>query len=262
LAVPTAHAVPSVDWSTTDPFLGFELALGVALGSTRSLRTRHLVLTSDQDRALRARRNQRVAGIAMAVPLAIVLATSSSGLRDRTADLQSGAQQAEANADALALRLTDFEDTRFRVDEWVADASDIQMLDEQRLRLGVVVAELAEAMPVDSRLVSVQLRRTDDEGALTGYIGPEPFGLVSITGIADDLDGVGRWIEQVNATSTIEGLWLDQSSFGPLGTDAQLGAIFTIEGAITGAARAIDPLVESIDLSNDGSDSELTEVGE
>ncbi len=139
LAVPAANASPSVDWAATAPFLGFELALGVALGSARKLRTRHLVLTSDHDRAAQAKRNQRVAGIAMALPLAVGLGVTSTGLVDRTQDLENQAQLAEETADVLAMRITEFEDTRFRIDEWASAVSDIQVLDEQRLRLRCTV---------------------------------------------------------------------------------------------------------------------------
>ncbi len=239
LAIPVAAASSTVPWPDDQISLGFELPLGVALGATNGS-IRHLDLTSDRQRKLRARRTQRVASVAVSIPLAALLVLSGADARSQADAARSGADQAQAAAETLALRLDDFEATRQRVAEWQVVATDIEMIDDQRLRLGVVIEELAEAMPDDSRLVSVQLRRAGQEDAPTGYVGPTPVGLISITGIADNLDGVGRWIEQANQTSTIEGLWLDQSSFGPIGSEDEIGAIFTVEGAITAAARPVE----------------------
>ncbi len=238
LAMPARTASPTVQWPDEEVFLGFELPLGVALGATTST-ARHLVLTSDHQRKQRRRRTDRLVSAAVSLPLAAVLAVSGADLRSQAADARNSADQVEAAAELLAARLGEFEPTRLRVSEWQTVATDIASIDAQRLRFGVVIEELAEAMPDDSRLVSAQLRRGGEEEAPTGYVGPAPVGLISITGIADDLDGVGRWIEQANRTSTIDGLWLDQSSFGPIGSEAEIGAIFTVAGAITPAAGAL-----------------------
>lgn len=256
LAVSAHTAEPSVPWTLDEPLLGFELPLGVALGAASDTH-RHLVLTSDRERAHRRRRTQRLAGVVVSVPLAGLLLMNSLSLRSQSASIRSDADRSEEAADVLSLRLGDLEDTRLQIDQWQAIAQDIESIDDQRLRFGVVVAELAEAMPADSRLVSVQLRRAGEEGNPTAYVGPAPVGLISITGIADDLDGVGRWIEQVDDTWTVDGLWLDQSSFGPLGADEDVGAIFTIEGAITGSARPFEPLVEGGERANTDEQAEV-----
>ena len=77
-------------------------------------------------------------------------------------------------------------------------------------------------------------------------------------GLASDLDGVARWLADANQTQTIEGLWLDQSTFGPIGADGTSGAIFSVKGAVTSAARPIDSLVtaDQVVETSDGGDTE------
>ena len=253
VAAPTKTAESSVPWPPDEPLLGFELSLGVALGAVRGP-TRHLGLTSERQRAVRRRRGQRLVGAAISVPLAALVAVSVLGLRAESADVRADAAMAETAAELLSLRLDELDETRITVADWQESATDIQTIEEQRLRFGTVIAELAESMPDDSRLVSAQLRRAGSEENPTGYNGPTPAGLITITGIADDLDGVGRWIEDVDETWTVDGLWLDQSTFGPIGSDEEVGAIFSVEGVITGSARPLGGTVGVVDSGQHDAD--------
>lgn len=251
LGIDARHAVPAVDWPEHDGNFGFELALGVALGSAKAA-TRHLVLTSDRERQAVRRRNQRVASLAIALPVCAALGMATIGLREESLVVEDSSDLAQGGVDRLALQVENLDDTRALGQTWQAGVNDIATVDEQRLRLALVVAELAEAMPADSRLISVQLRRAGEEVGPTGYVGPPPIGLITVTAVTDDLDGVGRWLEQVEEAQTIEGLWLGQSSYGPLGAADEVGAIFTVEGVITGAARQLEPLVDPATQTDDG----------
>lgn len=238
LAVPVEAGPPLPHWPEQHEPGGFEQALGAALSTTAGLRHFHLV--SDRQRTSRSRRTESVIGAAVAAALLIALFATTSYLKQRSAAVADDLAAVQSTNAQIAARSEGLVGVDELVAAWTSARSDVETLTGQNLRHLVVVQELAEAMPPESRLVSIQLRRNDRLRRPTGFVGPAPVGLITITGTTPDLDGVGRWIESVNATSTVAGLWLQQATYGPVGTDGSEGALFTVEGAITAAARPID----------------------
>lgn len=243
LATPCSGAVSVASWPSELDSSGFELPLGAAIGAAPS-KTRHLVLTSDRERTSRRRRKQRAATVVATLPVAAVLAVASMSLWGDVVGARAQVDDAEISAQRLAEGIDDMTEPGTLALEWERAVGEIRVLEAQQLRMGIVIRELAEAMPGDTRLVDVQLSN-DPNDIPVGYRGPTPAGLVSVTGVAPDLDGVGRWLEEANGTETIAGLWLDQSSFGPVGAEGVDGAVFTVKGVITGAGRPLDSLVST-----------------
>ena len=68
---------------------------------------------------------------------------------------------------------------------------------------------------------------------------------LTIDAAAPDLDGVGRWIENVEATPTVENLWLQQAVFGPYGSGRGEVALFTVRGIVTADAAATQGWIET-----------------
>jgi hypothetical protein len=91
-------------------------------------------------------------------------------------------------------------------------------------------------MPEDTFLVSLRLNRTTPGELPTGYTGPDPVATINISGVAADLDGVGRWMQDVDDVAAIDGLWLTQTAFGPVNDTEQVAAVFTVDGAVTAPA--------------------------
>lgn len=242
LAMPCSPARSAASWPDEIDSAGFELPLGAAIGASPS-RTRHLVLTSDRERTARDRRRRRLVGAAVMTPVIALLAMVSVGLWGDLVDARAEADDAERAADGLGLRVATMTEPGELMVAWATAADRIQTLEGQQLRMDTIVRELAESMPDDARLVDIVVSNDSVEDLPIGYDGPTPAGLVSISGVATDLDGVGRWLAQATATDTIDGLWLDQSTFGPVGAAGIDGAVFTVKGVITDSAQPAESLV-------------------
>lgn len=268
LAIPARASTPVADWPDKVAIHGFETPIGAAIGAVAA-KTRHLVLTSDRERAARSKRRNRVAALASGVPAALLLVTSGLAVRADVSAAQRNAEQSEATTAALALRLSELDGTSQQIAEWQAAVSEVESIEQQQVRMNLVIRELAATMPPDSRILNIDLQRGDGGEVPTGYVGPTPVGIVSITGIADDLDGVSRWLAESGSSGVIDGLWLEQSTYGPIGANGELGALFSVKGVITAAAGPVESMIgaelfttaPAADLTNDDESSNGTENG-
>jgi len=107
---------------------------------------------------------------------------------------------------------------------------------QEDLALGIVVQQVAEAMPLDSFLLDMRLSRAGLEEPPTGYAGPAPKAVLSLTGVAESLDGVGRWMQAVEEVPVVEGIWLAQSAIGSYDSGEGVGAVFTVDAVVVEAA--------------------------
>lgn len=250
LGVPSRPALPVAEWPNDMTVHGFETPIGAAIGAVTS-KTRHLALTSDRERAARSKRRNRVAALASGIPTAALLVASGLTVRADVSAARASAEQGEVTTQALALRLSELDGTSQRIAEWQAAVREIESIEQQQVRMDLVIRQLAANMPLDSRILSVDLQRGSIGDVPTGYVGPTPVGIISITGIADDLDGVSRWLAGASSSDVIDGLWLEQSTYGPIGANGELGALFSVKGVITAAARPAESMISTELFTND-----------
>lgn len=243
LGIPATAATTAAEWSDGVALHGFETTIGTAIGAAGS-KSRHLVLTSDRERAARATRRNRAAAMASGIPVGVFLVLTALGLRADVSDARATADQGETTTQALALRLSDLQGTTQRIAEWQAAVREVDSIEQQQVRMDLVVRELAANMPLDTRILSIDLQRGVIGDLPPGYEGPTPAGIITITAIADDINGVSRFIAGAESSDAIAGLWLEQSTYGPIGADGELGALFSAKGVITTAARPAESLVD------------------
>lgn len=231
----------SIAWPTDGPdFAGFELSLGAALvGRKRYQAARHLHLRTDASRNAELHKKQLALCVILTLLVAVVLAADGLSRRSDADDLERSAAVAERSVDAMFVQLDDLEDVRDSQSQLLRGERQVEDLQDQGLRYVDVLQETAERMPIDSQLVSVQLRRSGVDGLPTGYVGDSAAGLVTYSIVADDLDTVGTWLDAVNDGRFVNGLWLDQTLHGPLDDSERVGSFFVVEGVITDAARAL-----------------------
>lgn len=244
LGIPATAATTAAEWPNGVAIHGFETPIGAAIGAAGS-KSRHLVLTSDRERAARSTRRNRAAAMASGVPVGVFLVLAALGLRADVSDARATANQGETTTQALALRLSELQGTTQRIAEWQAAVREVDSIEQQQVRMDLVVRELAANMPLDTRILSIDLQRGVIGDLPPGYNGPTPAGIITITAIADDINGVSRFIAGAESSDAIAGLWLEQSTYGPIGADGELGALFSAKGVITTAARPAESLVDS-----------------
>ncbi len=255
LGVPAEVSMPVAKWPDGIALPGYETPIGAAIGVVGS-KTRHLVLTSDRERATRSKRRTQMAVLASGLPVSVFLVFAGLGLRADVSAARATAAQSETATEALSLRLSGLDDSSLRIAEWQAAAAKVTTIEQQQVELDLVVQQMAANMPPDTRILSIDLQRGVTGDLPAGYTGPTPAGVVSVTGIADDLDGVSRWLAGVSTSQVIDGLWLEQSAFGPIGTNGELGALFSAKGVITAAARPTESMINAqlTEESPDGTD--------
>jgi len=244
LGIPASTATTIAEWPKGIAIHGYETPIGAVIGATRS-KTRHLVLTSDRQREARSKRRNQVAAMATGIPVSAFLIVAALGIRADVSAARADADTGEETTQALALRVSELQGTSQRISEWQAAVRGIESIEQQQVRMDLVVRELAANMPLDTRILSVDVNRGVVGDLPPGYDGPTPAGIITITAIADDIDGVSRFLAGVESSDVISGLWLEQSTFGPIGANGELGALFSAKGAITAAARPADSLVDS-----------------
>lgn len=249
LGLPAMSATSHAEWPNNVSIHGFETPIGAALGAA-PYRTRHLVLTSDRERAQRRRRYNRATVAASAIPSIIFLAVSTLGLWSEIVDARAETAQGNEATDALALRRSAFDEIDRRVNEYRGTSDTMRAIEAQRLGLDLVVRELAATMPGDTQLLNIQLARGTTNELPPGYSGPTPAGLVTVSGTAGDLDAVSRWLASAEASQTLAGVWLERSTLGPIGASGEVGTVFSAEAVITTAAAAPDSMVQA-DLDGD-----------
>lgn len=244
LDIPANSSISAATWPNGMAIHGFETPIGAAIGAVES-KARHLVLTSDHERETRAKRRNQAAAMASSIPVGIFLVIAALGVRADVDAARATAAQSEETTDLLALRLNGLSDSAARIGEWEAAVSELDSIERQQVRLDLVIRQLAASMPADTRILSIDLQRGVVGDLPPGYDGPTPAGTVAITGIADDLDGVSRWLAGVSSTQVIDGLWLEQSAYGPIGAQGELGSLFSAKGVITTAARPAESMIDT-----------------
>lgn len=242
LGLAVQRSAPIVSWPEGGPdYSGFEVALGAALLGRVAYRSdRRLELRSEADRLTHSRTRQRVIA-AVLTALVAVLAGLDGYNRRAEAALESEAARAEEHvSDLVNDQLLTLDDAMFERDSLLVGEDLVRQLTDQRVRFLDVLQETAEVMPTNSQLVSVQLRRGDPETQLANSISGDQAGVVTFTGIAADLDVVGRWLDDVEEGRFVDGLWLDQSIKGEVGESGSEASFFVVEGLITPSALWAD----------------------
>lgn len=255
LGAPAEQATANAAWPNGIAIEGFETAIGASIGSKRSP-IRHLELRSDHERAIQSRRRSQIAALTTGIPsVALVMMGALGAWADVTAVRQT-ADQAESTTDVLALRLAELDDTSNQIAQWQTTVREIETIEAQQLRFDLVVRQLAATMPPDTRLLSIELERGGTAELPPGYTGGEPAGTVSISGVADDIEAVSRWLTNAGESTALDGVWLEQSSFGPVGADGAPGALFSAHGVITYAVRQESGRLIGDELLSEGTEGE------
>ena len=237
LGMPAEVSTSMAEWPNGIAIHGYETPIGAAIGAAGS-KARHLGLTSDRERANQSKRRTRAAALASGLPVGAFLMLAALGQLGEVSAARNSAAQSEATTAALALRLSTLEESSSLIDEWQAAVATVDSVEAQQLRLELVVQQLAASMPADTRILSLELQRGLAGELPPGYDGPTPAGVVTVSGIADDLDGVSRWLTGASNSPALDGLWLEQSTFGPIGTNGEFGALFSAKGVITTEAQS------------------------
>ncbi len=211
------------------------------VGAGGRLDLRRFDLVPPQERARRAARARLAVGTAAAVALCPVLVTDASSRWAARADTAQVAAAAEAQVSHLQDELAMFQAERDRQAEAERASARIDALRLDDYGLPTVVRRMAEVMPPDTFLVSLRVQRSKAGEAPTGWSGPPPPGVFNATGVAGGLDGVGRWLREVQTLPLVRGLWLSQSAHGPYGPTEQVAEVFTVDGAITERAEPLSP---------------------
>ncbi len=232
-AVPDGWDDPEVEPSK------FDAAFGVALSARKDQLGRPPLRVVSRTQAIR-RADRAIVGVAAVVfLLAGLLAWNSLSARQlEVADAIDEADRVELQSGAMLTRLGELAGGQQVEAAYRSDLEALELLADDQIAMTVVIRQIAEAMPTDSALLSIDVSRAGLGEVPTGYSGPEPIALVTIAGVADDLDGVGRWLSAVQELDGIGGAWLSQSAYGPYGADERIGAVFNVEAALTGAVAA------------------------
>ena len=122
----------------------------------------------------------------------------------------------------------------------------IEQLVAGDVAVAAVLGQIAEAMPPDAFITSVRIDRSAAVG-VEGQPAIDGLATLSIEGAAPSLDGVGRWMEAVDALPSIDQLWLTQSVFGPYGTNETNLALFNVEAVLTADAAAPPPQLAMVE---------------
>jgi hypothetical protein len=105
------------------------------------------------------------------------------------------------------------------------------------LGLSTAVRQIAETMPDDVYLLSIQLRRAGPGEQPPGYQGPDLAAVVSLTGIAPDLAQIGSWLPEIEEQSALDAAWIANTTVAEYSeSSASDGIVFTIEAAMAGPA--------------------------
>ncbi len=234
----------------------YDAAASVAIATTAGTGPQHRFdLTPHATRERRAARHRIAIG---AVAAALIVPPLTADALDRRAmleDEQALAAATQVAVDGLRADLVALEPALQLEAE--AQRATARVNDLRRLNLGFepLVQQVAETMPDDTFLISLSLGRAANGELPTGYTGDPPPATITLTGVASDLDGVGRWLQTVDDVSAIDGLWLTQSAVGPYGATDQIATVFTVDGAVTGPGEPADLLSDLDDRSAaDGGD--------
>ncbi len=244
---------PQVAWlQSLGRWHRYATALGVALCESKSgASDRSFSLVPWQDQEDRATNRRRTVGVGIAVLIAAGLLNVSLRQQDNLADRETAADEAEQARKAIADDLADYDTLIAEVNSLNAAAADLEAVRRQVIRFPLVVQEIAEAMPQQSQLVSIQMSRAISGEQVIGYVGPEPIAVVSLNALTTDISNVGVFINSISDLQLSTGYWLNQSTVGPVGAAEEVGALFSLKGVITEAA-----LNQTEPVNSDQTDSE------
>jgi hypothetical protein len=229
--------------SATEDASGYYAPHRVAVAATgggRGLRRFDLVPAAV--RARRVARVQLAAGVGLAALLCPVLTASALAWRAELAEQEAQLTSARLVVESLHAELATYVDDQVREAQADQAADRVDALYAQDHGLPTLVRQVAESMPGDTFLISLQVRRATAGEAPPGYNGQDPAAMISLSGVADNLDGVGRWMQDVDDVPAIAGLWLTQSAFGPYDSTDRVAAVFTVDGAVTAPAAPVRTL--------------------
>ncbi len=231
-AVPDGWHDPDVEPSK------FDAAFGVALSARRNELDRPPLRVTSRTQSVRAI-DRLVLGVAAAafVLAALMAVTSLTARQVIVEDTIAEAERIELQNGVMLSQLSDLADEQLVEVAYQADRAALAGLDGDQISMTVVIRQIAEAMPTDSALLSIDVRRAGLGETPTGYTGAEPVALLTIAGVADDLDGVGRWLTAIAEIDGVGGVWLSQSAYGPYGADERVGAVFNVDAALTDLVR-------------------------
>jgi type IV pilus assembly protein PilM len=193
-------------------------------------------------RARRAARLRLAVGVGAAALLCPLLAADAIARRAEIAEQEAQLDSAQVVVESLQSELATYVDDQVREAEAGRAADRVDELQAHDHGFPTLVRQVAESMPGDTFLTSLQVRRATTGEAPTGYNGPSPAAMLSLSGVAGDLDGVGRWMQEVDDVPAVDGLWLTQSAFGPYDSTDRVAAVFTVDGAVTGPAEPVRTL--------------------
>ncbi len=216
----------------------YDDAFAVAFAATGPSSERRFDLVPTVHRERRARALRVAAGVSAALALAPFLyadAIDRRGEADAEIEIVQGAERRVSD---LRLELESFDDHRETEILARLQSDRVEVLLEDRYPMSSVIRQLAEAMPADTFIVSARVQRTAPGETPTGYAGAQPPAVLTLTGVAADLDGVGRWMEAAATVPLIDGIWLAQSAIGPYDSTERVGAVFTVDAVL------IDPTLQ------------------
>jgi type IV pilus assembly protein PilM len=211
----------------------FSVAVAAA-GGGRGLRRFDLVPAAV--RAARAARVRLGIGMVAAALLCPILAADAVARQAERAEQEEQLQGIEQVVQSLESELAGYAEVRARTIEADRATDRVDELYAQDYGFTTLVRQIAESMPDDTFLISIRVDRASTGEPPTGYSGSTPAAAVSVSGVAGDLDGVGRWMQTVGEIPAVDGLWLAQTAFGSYNDTERIGAVFTIDGAVVGRA--------------------------
>ncbi len=233
-ALPNASVVllEHANWPSFEQPERFDTAFAVArlVQTSHNDHLRDLSLVPASVVAKRRDIRSALVGVGIAAVLAVV---SVASFESRSTAIDQQELAVEAAESAVARVRTEVErygDERSMASEIARRQDLVATLAADRVAVPSLVGQLAEAMPADSVLRSLQISVADAES------GP----VVAIDGAAPDLDGVARWIDAVSASGVLADVRLLGTSVGPYGADEQDVAVFQATASVT--ALAIAPL--------------------
>lgn len=227
-----------------DDVSAYDAATSVAFAAAQGTGGhRRFDLTPTVTRQRRSARRRLAGGLVAAAVLAPLLLADAVSRRAVTADRAAEADATELAIETLRTELDGFEQgRRLRIE--AGRATDrVNDLLGQELAFPTLLRQVAESMPEDTFLISFRLGRANPGELPIGGLEPQPATL-ALTGVAGDLDGVGRWIQTVDAVPIVDDLWMTQSAFGPYGATDLIAAVFTVEGGVVGPAEPLDLLAD------------------
>lgn len=226
-----------------------------AAGFTEAVAVAQVVLTHPrrggrrfdltQPEVHRRREHRRIVriGVALAVLAAPILAHDALDRRAVAQDRAAQADELEGELEALRVRADD----TLAIREAAANADRVEQrydaVAARELGLTTLVRQVAETLPDDAYLLSIQLRRAVAGELPPGYQGPPPVAIVSITGAAAGLDQVGSWLVALDEATGLDHPWLANVTSAPAGDESSEGVVFTVEAGLVTAAAAPRPLL-------------------